>query len=648
MAENITPNLSIALYRYMCQNIVGTEGYVKRIRLMNAVRDDMGSNKIMTKITSGSFGEGLEMRGSDLDLMYVINTCEVYDVIKPRFDPYTTFFSMETEDVKPGFTRLKHEYTFCRGQYFEMFEEHNGEYYISSALCKQNFVCDKGQIIHGPCISDKNGVYDGAFSLHCKTWISPAVQWITRSSNSWPSHNIKQSIIKHGVLFVPLGVKESPTEDLEWRVSFSVGEKLLINSFTHTQLLCYALLKIILKDVITSYSECKDLLCSYFLKTIIFWLSEELPQSVWKPGNIIPCFMRCFNRLVYCVENSVCLHYFIPENNMFENKIEGRAREILLEKLYTLHSYGWRCIFLSSQISKFDVSMWNIPIEPQTLYVQEIDKFMKSKLLNSAYIALQSVKSIFNNRIIQRFSCQQSSLKHVYKYCISNVCHLDAQFIALDRTLCENKYQYIQYKSCLSILLRNVHHDVVSGWLMVASFFYKTKQYNTALHFIIYSVSKCTTEKLHHCMTMSDIHIHLLKLQTFLKNSFVCLLKVMFVDNVQFEMNSTLIPDELQMDESNRIHHFPSAAYAYFLKFLCHYHLNNVKLCQNSLHVLQLIVKENFLIADMRHKGEAFNLLGVALHIFGDKESARKVFLHSAEYFPDHFKFAVRRLLLMN
>jgi hypothetical protein len=40
-----------------------------------------------------------------------------------------------------------------------------------------------------------------------------------------------------------------------WRFSFSVGEKLLIYSFTHVQLMCYALMKILLKDVIDSPTE---------------------------------------------------------------------------------------------------------------------------------------------------------------------------------------------------------------------------------------------------------------------------------------------------------------------------------------------------------------------------------------------------------
>ncbi|XP_071124020.1 uncharacterized protein [Mytilus edulis] len=278
--------MSIALYRYLCQHIVGSEDHVKQIRLMNAVRDNLHSDKKETIITSGSFGEGLDMRGSDLDIMTVSRTIEVYDNIKPFFSPSITYFSMKKEDVKPGFTQLKLNYS-SQQSLLKQCEEQNGKHYLSSTLYKQRKINESSDcltkslpMIHGPCISDPEGSSDLAFCLHCNTWVSPAHQWITRSNNSWPSYNVKQCIIKHGVLFVPIGVKGSPKEDLEWRVSFSVGEKFLINTFTHTQLLCYALLKIILKDVIATFSECEDLLCSYFLKTIVFWISEEVPQSL--------------------------------------------------------------------------------------------------------------------------------------------------------------------------------------------------------------------------------------------------------------------------------------------------------------------------------------------------------------------------------
>ncbi|XP_071145508.1 uncharacterized protein [Mytilus edulis] len=380
MTDTFIPNISLALYNYLCHNIVGTEEHVKAIRLMNTVRDYFASTKSFTRITSGSYGEGLEMRGSDLDIMQVGKFINVNADTQPDFVPSINYLSIETDDVKPGFTQLRLEYSSSK-YILECCEEHNGRHYVSSALWKGNMLLfgDKNKQIHGPCITDKNGDFDFAFSFHCKTWISSVVNWITRSSSSWPSHNVTQSIINHGILFVPIGVHGSPTEDLEWRVSFSVAEKLLINTFTHTQLMCYALLKIILKGVIANDSECKDLLCSYFLKTIIFWISEELPSSVWTPDNLIPCFMRCFSRLVYFVEYSVCLHYFIPDNNMFENKIEGRDRDVLLDKLNTLHSYGWRCILFSDQISNFAVSMCNFPIEPFTLYVNDVKKIVQSR-----------------------------------------------------------------------------------------------------------------------------------------------------------------------------------------------------------------------------------------------------------------------------
>ncbi|VDI36231.1 Hypothetical predicted protein [Mytilus galloprovincialis] len=348
---------------------------------MNTVRDYCKNMDTHTIITSGSFGEGLEMRGSDLDIMYVEKHSEVYADEKIRTNLTISYFRMETDDVKPGFTQLLSDKNNIKSS--NLFEEFNGKNYLSSTLFKQLVLgTSDTQMIHGPCISDKYGSMDHALCLHCKTWISQASQWILRSGNSWPGFNVKQSIITHGVLVVPIGVKGSPKENIEWRISFSVGEKMLISTFTHTQLVCYALLKILLKDVIATYTECRNLLCSYFLKTIILWMSEELPPSVWKPENLVPCFMRCFSRLIYSVDYSVCLHYFIPENNMFENKIEGRAREILLDKLYTLRTYGWRCVLFSDQLSKFHVSMSMHQIEPHRLHTLDVARTMNSELIH--------------------------------------------------------------------------------------------------------------------------------------------------------------------------------------------------------------------------------------------------------------------------
>ncbi|XP_071126807.1 cyclic GMP-AMP synthase-like receptor 2 [Mytilus edulis] len=655
MADTDTHTESLALYQFLCQNIVGTENHVKTIRLLNSVRDNVISNKYHVTITSGSFGEGLDMRGSDLDIMHVVKPIEVYSDEKKRQRPNIQYYyRMVTDDVKPGYTHLLPE---NNGIKLKVWDEFNGVYFLSSTLLKQSVLGTSYSDIHkihGPCLSHQGGQIDQAFCLHCKTWISQAFQWITRSNNSWPSYNVKQSIIKHGVLFVPIGVKGSPKEDIEWRISFSVGEKMLINTFTHTQLLCYALLKILVKDVLETNSECSDLLCSYFVKTIIFWISEELPQSIWKPNNLIYCFSRCFSRLIYCIKYSACLHYFIPENNLFENKIEGRARELLLDRLYTLHSYGWRCVLFSDQLSNFHVSMLINHVEPHSLHTIDIAKILNSKLLyfsnNWKDVEFEIQTYVYKKGIRLIMSCDKSYLKYLYTYYLSLRCAQSAQTISLNSTTNSNKQQYKQYNSCLCTLLQNIYHDAVSGWLMLASFFYTSKQYKKALCIIMYSLSKCTAEKLYSFMEISDIQYQLLELKLFQKKTIVRLWKTMLIDFMKFGKKSCLIPNELHMEVENEVCFISSIVYAYFLKFLCHYHLNNVRQCQNCLHTLQLILVENYCIEQNGQlPSEDYKILGIALQMSGDYEAARRSFLQSLELYPDHkFNTSYKRLSLMS
>lgn len=107
----------------------------------------------------------------------------------------------------------------------ELCEEIGVEYFFSNMTIKQRFSNKFCPIIHGPCLSDREGIFDYANCLHCRSWITPANQWIKRANNSWPGCDVKQSIINQGVLFVSKGVQGSNKEDLEWRISFSVGEK---------------------------------------------------------------------------------------------------------------------------------------------------------------------------------------------------------------------------------------------------------------------------------------------------------------------------------------------------------------------------------------------------------------------------------------
>lgn len=74
-------------------------------------------------------------------------------------------------------------------------------------------------------------------------------------------------------------------------LSFNNAEQRLVFAFNHTQFLCYGLLKAVMKECIQkmkSYPE--NTLCSYFIKTLMFWMIQDTETDLWQPENIVICW----------------------------------------------------------------------------------------------------------------------------------------------------------------------------------------------------------------------------------------------------------------------------------------------------------------------------------------------------------------------
>lgn len=190
-------------------------------------------------------------------------------------------FVMDNSETKLGFTRLQVINEEGKKAFLKYSISYNGKTYISSTAVRDDVISFENCIPHGPCvmIKVKNVEADCLICFRWKEWISTATPWKNRSRGLWPSPPLIREITQYGILFVPVGCKASKFEDIEWRISFSIAEKQLIHSFTHTQFLCYAIMKTILSDIIKK--RCGELLCSYFIKTIMFWLAEEYEPSFW-------------------------------------------------------------------------------------------------------------------------------------------------------------------------------------------------------------------------------------------------------------------------------------------------------------------------------------------------------------------------------
>jgi len=109
-----------------------------------------------------------------------------------------------------------------------------------------------------------------------------------------------------------------------------MAEKQLLHAMNYTQILCYALLKLSLKNIIDRNDKVKGLLCSYFMKTALFWLSEEISTYTFQLQNLFHCYFLCLDKLITWLKCCYCPNYFIPEHNMFRGKINrSNSRELL-------------------------------------------------------------------------------------------------------------------------------------------------------------------------------------------------------------------------------------------------------------------------------------------------------------------------------
>lgn len=369
------PWVSEALYVGLCRKI-GAPKYVTLRRELMGMKE-MIQRPIEKYFKSGSadtgsYREGFRFTSSDIDSMIWTTTVKLITELS-NFDGFNldTLF-VEQSYTPPGYVRLK---LINPPQHYKALPyvvKHTNGYYISSE--KMGKVIYHGFLkyrmftetlrLHGPCSNYYIGDIEIDYLLcyACQYWLQTAYSWITRCQKKWPLQNFLSEVISDGCHVVPIGSHLMPDEDeIEWRLSFSQAELQMVYSFNHTQFLCYGMFKIFLKEVLCSSTR-ESLICSYYLKTVLFWEIQNKPNGqFWCPSNLLSCFWTCFKRLCKCVYDSCCPNFIIPGNNMFKNKLFGAHREALLSQILVYYEMGVECVKLSPTIcSIVDKAYWDM------------------------------------------------------------------------------------------------------------------------------------------------------------------------------------------------------------------------------------------------------------------------------------------------
>ena len=603
-------------------SVVGGEMEI-RIRQNVFLIQDKISDRVKTKITivsSGSLAEGLDLPGSDVDIMFVINNVNILQNVQHmnRSARHTTLL-IEDDMEFPGFTTLKligEGDAFNSPEYFV--ETTNGMYFSNISFIRKliEISANLKQSAHGPCISDKDEAVDIAGCFHFHSWPRQAEQWIYRHRpGQWPPEILIDNIVNYGCILVSIGPKEIENSELLWRISFSMAEKQLSHSMNYTQILCYALLKLSLKNIIDRNDKVKGLLCSYFMKTAVFWLSEEISINTFQLQNLFHCYFLSLDKLITWVNCCYCPNYFIPEHNMFRGKINRSNSRLLLTILERLRN-GEREVFTVNTLFNSKVVLHESCVKLE-LFMYRLIENDAALYIENCYTQLSFIKSLV-------MSHSTRILSGICKYYYARTSQMIVQKLPFPTTNKPNVHVIRRYHKHLH---DGTKADAVSGWLIYASFYYVLGQYNATLKIIDHVLSRCTPN-----MLMLNVSNYTTENIKYYKQNVGCStitlnekMRLATICGVWYTRQSPLMPHELQPEVHDGFFYAPPVVMSHCLRFLCYHHLHNIVNRQQSLRDLYLTIKEMYFVTETE-LSDSLTILGVCSEIAGDKETADRCY----------------------
>ncbi|XP_056006105.1 uncharacterized protein LOC125658965 isoform X2 [Ostrea edulis] len=646
------PRVSEVLYVGLCHEI-GTPTEV-------TVRRDVEDMKEMIKkpveiyrgdrsMLSGSYGEGFRFKSSDMDIMYWhchhklisdISQARLYDRTKHDI------ILMEDSDTPPGFVKLQ-ILTWPRKECIASSAVRvNDKVYMSSFLHQQRAVkvykeskSYQRVTSHGPSANSYIGSteYDHVLCIAGTHWPELTLPWIERCFRyTWPPEPVLEEILKNGYHCVPVGSKiDSSGIILEWRLSFSQAEQKLVSSMNHTQFLVYGLLKIFLKEILNHGVE-EPLLCSYFLKTTVFWMIQE-GSVEWRPNNLLNCFWKCFRYLIHCVNLGAFPNFFIPQNNMFINKVVGAARTALLERLDHYYDMGVSCLLQNPTLrSILEPALSSLTFvipsaEGHIKAVLDLDstvrreimsyRFLTTDLLRCHFILLSTIDKL------SRLSLSPYQTLTL-QYCTAEIliCTAFMMVNSTSNNTCKNVYRLDRIVCNMLKLASRV--GPVSHLLYLALYYYRTGRYNEVL-----CVTYLTKQRLSQPYIM--YHGDYVDRQRYSEAvgslSLSRKMNTAWVENVTLMseihyIDELILEQEVSKQNDDGILIISPFVLTDMLLVLSHYRLGNRSQYLQSLTDLQTLLLNDVCRYVQSHlRGLSWQILGICQHVVGDLHGA----LHS-------------------
>jgi len=300
-----------------------SHGEIKTLQL------DEDQEAVLIAFTTGSFPEfyiePMLPHIGDIDVMFHSNTM----LAIPREHPPPTQLPTEFHNyVKvyeiidshlPSYVYLELRYllTQCTdNDNYHVIEYERGKY-MENRSSRPTFA------MHGPAIRTAEHEFDLVRCVRCLSWPPQAGDWPTRPRNyGWPDSATLDRVVSNGCDVVGVAHRlcrqHEWTSKLQWRLSFSRAEIVLLNSGTEVQQIVYHMLRHFMK--MKSYLA---VLNNYHIKTLELWACELKPRSWWTDdGNLVGICVELLHTLAKWPTYGRCQHYFISNCNLIDDSFD--------------------------------------------------------------------------------------------------------------------------------------------------------------------------------------------------------------------------------------------------------------------------------------------------------------------------------------
>ena len=224
---------------------------------------------------------------------------------------------------------------------------------------------------------------------------------------------------------------------LQWRLSFSRAEIVLINSWMPVQQIIYHMLRYFLKT--EQLTDCADncgagTLNNYHIKTLMLWACELKTRTWWTENlNLVRICFELLHTLTVWLTEKRCPHYFINNCNLLDNSfnVGSVARKLMsIDQEYLSHLFVNNYIGQCAQVYSGAVSWLSNDISKPTIVklenvVSEIVRLRLSTSLCHMWEAVVSAELLiafqvphFSLTVRSCVCCMNALAKVDQRFCI--------------------------------------------------------------------------------------------------------------------------------------------------------------------------------------------------------------------------------------